>query len=111
MISESEYVDLAQKELAQLVNVLDDIASDDLDCELENDILTLELSDDKIYVINSHRAARQIWMAAERKAWHFDWVPEKKAWIAEKTGEELWAMVRKVLSPYVSADAVETIRS
>lgn len=109
MISESEYVTRAQAELAQLVATLDKLATDDLDCELENDILTLELGEDTTYVINSHRAARQIWMAAERTAWHFDWDEERGAWIAAKTGDELWATVRKVLAPHLPAHAIERL--
>src|SRR5690606_28668037 len=95
---------------AQLVNTLDEIASDQLDCELESDILTLALGDDRTYVINSHRAARQIWMAAERTAWHFDWIPEQSAWIAQKTGDELWSTVRKVLEPHLPANEIARIR-
>lgn len=107
MLSESEYVDLAHAELLRLVSVLDRIETESLDCELENDIITLELSDDTTYVINSHRAARQIWMAADRTAWHFDWNPARSAWIAAKTGDELWAVVRRVLSPKLGAKAVD----
>jgi len=99
MLSESEYITLAQAELRLLVNALDELQADDLDCELENDILTLELGDGSTYVINSHRAARQIWMAAERTAWHFDWDPARDAWIAQKSGDELWETVRRVLAP------------
>lgn len=107
MLSESEYVDLAHAELSRLVAALDRIDTDALDCELENDIITMELPDDTTYVINSHRAARQIWMAAERTAWHFDWDPARAAWIATKTGDELWATVRRVLSPQLGSALVD----
>jgi CyaY protein len=107
MLSESEYVDLAHAELLRLVTSLDRIETDDLECELENDILTLELPGDTTYVINSHRAARQIWMAAERTAWHFDWEPKSGAWVATKTGDELWATVRRVLSPRLGSHLVD----
>lgn len=107
MLSESQYVDLAQSELVELISALDRLDSEAFDCELENDIITLEFSDDTTYVINSHRAARQIWMAAERTAWHFDWDPELQRWIAQKTGDELWDTVRRVLSPKLGALAVE----
>jgi CyaY protein len=109
MLSEAEYVALAQAELSTLVNALDEVKSDHLDCELENDILTLELGEDSTYVINSHRAARQIWMAAERTAWHFDWNPERSAWIAAKNGDELWATVRRVLTPFLPPSEVAKI--
>lgn len=97
MISETEYETLAAPELKRLLVALDALESDELEAELESDILTLEFSDDTRYVINSHRAARQIWMAAERSAWHFDWDHARQAWIASKTGDELWQAVSTVI--------------
>ena len=47
-----------------------------VDAALPGDVLTIEFSDDARYVINSHVAARQIWLAAERNAWHFDVQPD-----------------------------------
>lgn len=96
-LDEAEYETLAIPELKKLVEALDAVESDQLQCELSADILTLCFDDDTEYVINSHRAARQIWMAAERTAWHFDYDAGAQRWIATKTNEELWAMVERVV--------------
>lgn len=98
MISEEEYLSRAQAELAALISALDAAETDELECELESDILSLEFSDGAKYIINSHRAARQIWMAAERTAWHFDYHPESDAWFSDKGGEELWAALNAALA-------------
>lgn len=97
-ISETDYDALALPELSALVQALDELELSGVECELSSDILTLELDGGARYVVNSHRAARQIWMAAERNAWHFDWDPERSAWIAKKTGDELWGTLSRVLS-------------
>lgn len=97
-ISEDEYEALALPELRALVSALDALELPGVECELSSDILTLELDGGGRYVINSHRAARQIWMAAERSAWHFDWQPERSAWVAKKTGDELWSTLSRVLT-------------
>ncbi|HTA90971.1 MAG TPA: iron donor protein CyaY [Polyangiaceae bacterium] len=97
-LSESDYESVAHPELQALVASLDAIESDEVEAELASDILTIEFSDSTRYVLNSHRAARQIWLSAERAAWHFDFLPEKKAWVAAKTGDELWATVTRLLS-------------
>ena len=97
-ISEEDYEARALPELRALVNALDRLELDDVECELASDILTIELPGGARYVVNSHRAARQIWMAAERSAWHFDWDESKAAWIAKKTGDELWGTLSRVLS-------------
>jgi CyaY protein len=96
-VTEAEYEAVAYPELGRLVRALDALESDAFEAELAGDILTLEFRDGSRYVVNSHRAARQIWMAAERNAWHFDWVADKKAWIAAKTGDELWATLTRVI--------------
>lgn len=98
MLSEAEYEAKAFPELRALVDALDGLDSDDFEAELASDILTIEFRDGTRYVVNSHRAARQIWMAAERSAWHFDWVQAEGKWIAAKTGDELWSTLERVLS-------------
>lgn len=97
-ITEDEYEARALPELRALVTALDALELSGVETELASDILTLELEGGARYVVNSHRAARQIWMAAERSAWHFDWDPERSAWIAKKTGDELWSTLSRVLS-------------
>jgi CyaY protein len=97
-LSESDYDSLAQPELQRLIASLDAIANDDVEAELASDILTIEFSDGARYVLNSHRAARQIWLSAERSAWHFNFVPAERAWVAAKTGDELWATLTRLIA-------------
>jgi len=96
MLSEAEYEARAFPELRALLGALDKL-DEPIEAELESDILTIEFGDGTRYIINSHRAARQIWMAADRSAWHFDWVDDRGAWIASKTADELWATIARVI--------------
>ncbi|MEZ4223789.1 MAG: iron donor protein CyaY [Polyangiaceae bacterium] len=98
MISEREYEERAYPELRALLRALDDLELDEVEAELSSDILNIEFEDGSVYVVNSHRAARQIWMAANRTAWHFDWVEARQAWIDDKRGEELWAAVAAAIA-------------
>lgn len=95
--SELEYEARALPELSALVRALDALDEAGLEVELSNDILTIEFQDGTRYVVNSHRAARQIWMAAERNAWHFDWDPESGTWVARKSQSELWATLKSTI--------------
>jgi CyaY protein len=97
-ISEQDYEARALPELRALVEALDALELPELECELASDILTIEHGNGDRYVVNSHRAARQIWMAAERNAWHFDWDEERAAWVAKKSGDELWGTLSRVLT-------------
>jgi CyaY protein len=102
-LSEEQYETLAFPELDALVRALDALEHPGVEAELASDILTIEFGDGTRFVVNSHRAARQIWMAAERSAWHFDWVPDTQQWIAEKSGDELWATVSRVVAQRLGA--------
>jgi len=64
-----------------------------IEADLESGILTIEFEDGSRFVVNSHRAARQIWFAAGAQAWHFDLDTATSRWVATKTGEEIWACV------------------
>lgn len=94
-LSEAAFDRAADRTLRALGAALDDL--DGLEADLESGILTLEFEDGVRYVVNSHRAARQIWMAAERNAWHFDLDPSTDRWVAAKSGDELWATLDAVL--------------
>ena len=95
-LSEQKFEKRADETLRALDRALSEV--DGTEVDLESGILTIEFSDGTKYVVNSHRAARQIWMAAERNAWHFDYREEDARWIASKTGDELWQAIDGVVS-------------
>ncbi|MBM4374376.1 MAG: iron donor protein CyaY [Deltaproteobacteria bacterium] len=93
--SESEFERAADAELKRLIECV--IACDDsLDPDLQAGVLSIAFEDGAKYVVNSHRAARQIWMAAERNAWHFDLEPASSSW-RTPAGDELWSTLSRVL--------------
>lgn len=97
-LDSAEYEARALPELEAVLDALDRLEDDGIDAELSSDILTIEFSDGQRYVLNSHSAARQIWLAADRSAWHFDWDPKRERWIAQKSSDELWATLSRLLS-------------
>jgi CyaY protein len=96
-MNESEFESRADTELHELLEAV--IACSELvDPDLQSGVLTINFDDDTKYVVNSHRAAKQIWMAAERAAWHFDYDPSADKWLANQKEDELWATLSGVLS-------------
>jgi CyaY protein len=85
------------------VRALDAVEREDFEAELATDILSIEFLDGSKFIVNSHRAARQIWMAAEHSAWHFDWDQASSSWIARKTGDELWHTLEHALGQKLGA--------
>jgi CyaY protein len=87
---------VADDTLRALDRALADV--DSIEVDLQMGVMTIEFADGAKYIVNSHRAAKQIWMAAERTAWHFDAVDQGREWKAPKDGAELWSTVESVLS-------------
>jgi CyaY protein len=86
-MDEADFDRVAREELTALEDAFADVDPDDVEVSVSDGVLRLDLRDGTRVVINSHRAARQIWMAAVSTAWHFD--PAAGSWKAPKTGEEL----------------------
>ena len=95
---------IADRLLRTLERALGNFDPDEIDAELAGDVLTITVLNQQKMIINRHRAARQIWMAANRQAWHFDKVPDSDVWTVEKTGEELFGTIGRVLSTMLQRD-------
>src|SRR5438128_646165 len=97
-MDESLFDQIAEVELQDLERKLSEVDPDELDVELSMGVLHLTFADEAEFVINSHRAARQIWMAALRQAWHFDPKEEagRYAWRTPK--DELRATLSRLLA-------------
>src|ERR1700761_1594011 len=87
---------VARDELHTIEDALANVDPDDIDVSTSEGVLRLDLRDGTRIVINSHRAARQIWMAAVASAWHFDPAGEGQ-WTASRTGEALRPTLAKLL--------------
>ena len=95
-MDEASFDRVARDELHALENAFADIDPDDVEVTTSDGVLRLDLRDGTRIVINSHRAARQIWMAAVASAWHFD-PSGDGAWRTPRTGEELRPTLARLL--------------
>ena len=98
----------SSRALDHIDEILGDLELERLDVSLAGDVLTLSFDDGAQFVINAHSAAEQIWMAANRSAWHFDLLPEdagpddEARWVAAKNGDELMDTVARVVGQKLS---------
>ena len=92
-MDEATFDHSASTELQAIENAFADVDPDQVEVSVSDGVLRLDLRDGTRIVINSHRAARQIWMAAIATAWHFD-PTGSGTWVAPKTGDELRATLR-----------------
>lgn len=104
-MDESAFDHASRDELRAIENAFADIDPDEVEVSTSDGVLRLDLRDGTKIVINSHRAAGQIWMAAIASAWHFDPPAEGTAgWRAAKTGEELRATVKQLLKTRIGLE-------
>lgn len=95
LLTEEQYRKKATETLSHLLTQLDSLSQrlgESFEVELSNDIVTVEFADGVRFVINSHRAAQQIWMAANTNAWHFN-PTAQGSWVCSKSGETLPAVL------------------
>ena len=95
-MTEADFDRAARDELHALEDAFADIDPDDVELSTSDGVLRLDLRDGTKIVINSHRAAKQIWMAAIASAWHFD-PADDGTWRAAKSGDELRATLARLL--------------
>ena len=103
-LTDSEFDKLADVQLKKLYKALMDYDPDEVEAEFSLGVLSLTVHNRHKVIINSHRAARQIWMAAQRKAWHFD--PSPGAPTFTTANAELVATVEQVLGELLQRPVV-----
>ena len=97
--SDAEFDRLADGELRRLERAFDAFDPDEVEPSIGGDVLTLTLGNGGKIIINRHRAARQIWMAAQRRAWHFSHDAASNTW---RTGEaELYSQLEQILAAHL----------
>lgn len=95
-MDDASFDGVARDELHELENAFSEIDPDDVEVSTSDGVLRLDLRDGTRIVINAHRAARQIWMAAVASAWHFD-PADDGTWRAAKTGDVLRPTLARLL--------------
>ena len=97
-MDEAEFEKLADAALAEVEAALEASALD-LDLELkEGGILEVTFESGGKLIINRHRAAREIWVAAPSGGFHFRW--HDGAWRDTRNGTELFQALSSLASEH-----------
>jgi CyaY protein len=76
----------------------------DVDVERQGNVLTLVFGDGSRIIVNSHTAAREIWVAARSGGFHYRQVDG--SWIDGRSGDELWAALSRLVGEQGGAPVV-----
>jgi CyaY protein len=88
---------------ACLERAIDDDAID-VEIERNDNVITLAFDDGSKLIVNSHSAAREIWVAARSGGFHFRQDGER--WIDGRNGDELFAALSRLISAQGGAAVV-----
>ncbi|WP_373047275.1 iron donor protein CyaY [Vulgatibacter sp.] len=106
-LTEPQYLKLADQAFRRIQDALEPVDPDDADYEFNGDVLTIGFANGVKCVINTQRPARQIWLAAKARAWHFSWDEGAGKWMDDKgSGDDLFGLLQRI----VQENAGATIR-
>ncbi|AKU99202.1 Frataxin CyaY, facilitates iron supply for heme A synthesis or Fe-S cluster assembly [Labilithrix luteola] len=83
-MDDKRYHEVADAALRRIENMLEDVDAEDVDVERSGDVVTLTFKSGKKAVVNTQRPTRQIWLAANARAWHFDFDEATSRWLDDK---------------------------
>jgi len=98
MSNDNSFAKRAAATLARLEQALTAVDDERMEVDGGGDVLSLSFGDGRTYIINSHSAAQQVWVAAESRAWHLSWDADRAAWIDTREGRELASLVSELVS-------------
>ena len=66
-----EFEEAARRALLMVESAVDDLDADEIDIEGEENVITLGFPGGDQFVLNVNAPAQEIWLSANRRAWHF----------------------------------------
>ncbi|MDP9148324.1 MAG: iron donor protein CyaY [Myxococcota bacterium] len=97
-MDDSTYQRLADAVFRAVGDAFEEVDPDVVDCEVAGDVVTLTLPGAKRCILNTQRPTRQIWLAANARAWHFSWDGAAQKWVDDKgRGDELYATIARLV--------------
>lgn len=95
-MDDREYRQAADACLEGIERWLGDV--EDVDLTTRDGLVTIEFEDGARYVVNRQSAARQIWLAAGARAWHYDLDPASGEWRDDRDRHRLRDRLSELLS-------------
>jgi CyaY protein len=97
-MDEATYEKLVGAAFRAIGDAFEDVDPELVDFDSAGDVVTLTMRGGKKCVVNTQRPARQIWLAANARAWHFSWDEAQRRWLDDKgRGEDLYGTLARII--------------
>jgi CyaY protein len=100
-MDEVTFLRLAKSAIERIRAALDACDPDVVECLPEADVVKIAFPSGLPYVLNTQRPVREIWLAADRQAWHFRF--DGDTWRDKRTSDELMATVERLVQARAGA--------
>jgi len=95
-MNDTDFEKLADQALARVEAALEE-SGIEADIQLKDGgVLEIEFEDGTKLIVNRHRPAREIWVAARSGGFHFRW--DGAVWRDSRSGDELFAALSRLVS-------------
>lgn len=101
-MDETTFMTLAKGAIERIRTALDACDPDVVECLPEADVVKIAFPSGLPYVLNTQRPVREVWLAADRNAWHFRY--DGAAWLDKRSGEELMATIDRLVLARAGVD-------
>jgi len=86
-----EFEEMARRALLAVEAAIEDLDADEIDVDGEENVLTIGFASGEQFVLNVNGPAEEIWLSANRRAWHFAPRPGGRFVSTAPGGEEMMA--------------------
>lgn len=101
-MDEATFMTLAKGAIDRIRTALDACDPDVVECLPEADVVKVAFPTGLPYVLNTQRPVREVWLAADRNAWHFRY--DGARWLDKRSSDELMTTVNRLVQARAGVD-------
>jgi CyaY protein len=101
-MDEATFQALAGAAIARVEAALDAQDPDVVECVPEADVVKVAFPKGAPFVLNKQRPVKEIWLAADRQAWHFRY--DGAAWRDKRSDDELFSTLDRLVKDRAGVD-------
>jgi len=93
-MTEPEFRRFVKDVLVELFDQIDELDTDDIDPVYSDGVVKVDFEQGGTFVLSQQVPVQELWLSANRKAWHFKYVDG--AWLERDTKEPMLPMLSKL---------------
>lgn len=94
----SKFLRLADEAITRVEDWLEEFDPDEVDFSSADGVIKIQFANGPTFVLNRQTAADQMWYASGVRAWHYLWDEERRSWLCDKDGHELFERIGHTVS-------------